>query len=68
VIFSQTSFEVNFTPLRENSVEIEKNDSLMVQNQDYKMDASKLPNQVLSIFNGSPKMSGVVVIERRLSY
>jgi len=43
----------------ESSVEIETNDSLMVQGQDYKVDASKLSYQVLSIFDGSPKMCGV---------
>jgi len=36
----------------------------MMQGQDYKIDASKLPNQVLSIFDGSPCVrSGVVVME-----
>jgi len=32
----------------------------MVQGQDYKVDVSKLLNsQILSIFDGSPKISGV---------
>jgi len=33
-----------------------------MQGQD-KVDASKLPNQVLLIFDESPKMCGVVVME-----
>jgi len=41
VIFT-VSFEVYCTP--ESSVEIETNGDLIVQGQDYKMDASKLPN------------------------
>jgi len=45
--------------LREFCDEIETNGSLMVQDQDYKMDTSKLPNRVLSIFDGSSKMCEV---------
>jgi len=35
----------------------------MVQSQDYEVDASKLLNQVLSIFFGSPKMCVVIVMK-----
>jgi len=31
----------------------------MVQDQDYKEDASKFPNQILTIIDGLPKMCGV---------
>jgi len=39
----QASFEVNFTPLREIEIVeiVETNGSLMIQGQDYKMDALK---------------------------
>jgi len=35
----------------------------MVQGQEYKVGALKLINQILSIFDGLPKMCGVVVME-----
>jgi len=52
------------------SVEIETNGSLM-QGQDYKVDASKLSNRVLSIFDKSSQMCAVWRCRdgrRRLSY
>jgi len=42
----------------------------IVQGRDYKVDASKLPNQVLSIFNGPPKKNvessywNIIILER----
>jgi len=44
---------------KESFVEIETNGILMVQGQDYKEVASKLPNQVLLIFDELPKMCEV---------
>jgi len=56
VIFT-ASFEVNSTPLRKFCRD--RNKSPMVQGQDYKVDASKLPNQILTIIDGLTKMCGV---------